>query len=386
MAEEQQVSSCKVSAKKPSKARGKPKPKQFRWETGMVENLIKCLQAYKSEMEYKNVDFDGDRPAQYTWVRQEMAKLYPLWLYDEDTSIFGPVFLSPPNIPFSTMCKEEKEEYTKQNQAENELTKKGYSRIREKIKDIRQNFSQAVTNGRRSGSGKIVFEFYDELVVIWGGSAATKPLEFGVISDNFQGAEQESEDNTLVNSVVVEDDNVNEQTTLNEHDMADLDLDIGQPDGNIHDVIKAAEVAQKRKISNQIPHLIDNKRKHLEKALSAAQRDKLLLNEAKEDSTFRKNLAEATRQSTESFAIALKDVSTSIMNVGNGISRSMEMMSQAIMAQVMSNSQPRGPFNQNLFYQHGEMSHPPPVFQTHNGMYPHNPPCPSNSNIEPNNE
>ena len=74
------------------------------------------------------------------------------------------------------------------------------------------------------------------------------------------------------------------------------------------------------------------------------------------------------------------------MNVGNGISRSMEMMSQAIMAQVMSNSQPRGPFNQNLFYQHGEMSHPPPVFQTHNGMYPHNPPCPSYSNIEPNNE
>jgi hypothetical protein len=73
-----------------------------------------------------------------------------------------------------------------------------------------------VTNGRRSGSGKIVFEFYDELVVIWGGSAATKPLEFGVISDNFQGAEQESEDNTLglVNSVVVEveDDNVTEQT------------------------------------------------------------------------------------------------------------------------------------------------------------------------------
>ncbi|CAB4021414.1 Hypothetical predicted protein, partial [Paramuricea clavata] len=115
--------------------------------------------------------------------------------------------------------------------------------------------------------------------------------------------------------------------------MADLDLDIDQPDDNIHDVIKAAEVAQKRKISNQIPHLIDNKRKHLEKALSAAQRDKLLLNEAKEDSTFRKNLAEATRQSTESFAITLKDVSTSIMNVGNGISRSMEMMSQAIMAQ-----------------------------------------------------
>ncbi|CAB4014619.1 Hypothetical predicted protein, partial [Paramuricea clavata] len=87
-------------------------------------------------------------------------------------------------------------------------------------------------NGRRSGCGKIVFEFYDELVVIWGGSAATKPLEFGVILDNFQCAEQESEDNTLKNSVVVEveDDKVIKQTTLNVHDMADFDLDIDQPD------------------------------------------------------------------------------------------------------------------------------------------------------------
>lgn len=31
------------------------------------------------------------------------------------------------------MSKEEKEEYTKQNKAENELIKKGYSRIKEKI-------------------------------------------------------------------------------------------------------------------------------------------------------------------------------------------------------------------------------------------------------------
>ena len=125
---------------------------------------------------------------------------------------------------------------------------------------------------------------------------------------------------------------INEQTNLDQNDLADLDLDVPV---TMSDVIEAAKVVQKRKI-NQIPHLIDNKRKHLEKTLSAAQRDKLLLNEAREDSTFCKNLAEATRQSTESFSNALKDVSNSIMQVGNGISRSMEMISQAIMAHVMA--------------------------------------------------
>ena len=47
------------------------------------------------------------------------------------------------------------------------------------MKDIRQNFSKAVTTGTRSGSRKIIYEFFDKLVTIWGGSN-TKPLQFGV--------------------------------------------------------------------------------------------------------------------------------------------------------------------------------------------------------------
>ena len=37
-------------------------------------------------------------------------------------------------------------------------------------------------SGSRSGSGKIVFEYYDNLVLIWGGSANSKPLPFGISS------------------------------------------------------------------------------------------------------------------------------------------------------------------------------------------------------------
>ena len=45
--------------------------------------------------------------------------------------------------------------------------------------------------GTRTGSGKIVFEHYDKLVQIWGGSASTEPLSFGVDADSFS-EEQES--------------------------------------------------------------------------------------------------------------------------------------------------------------------------------------------------
>ena len=65
------------------------------------------------------------------------------------------------------------------------MIRKGHVRIEEKIKDIRQNFSKAVVAGTRSGSGKIVFERYDKLVQIWGGSASTEPLSFEVDVDSF---------------------------------------------------------------------------------------------------------------------------------------------------------------------------------------------------------
>ena len=49
-----------------------------------------------------------------------------------------------------------------------ELMIRGRNRIIEKVEDIRQNFSKAVTAGTRSRSGKIVYEFVDKLVTIWG--------------------------------------------------------------------------------------------------------------------------------------------------------------------------------------------------------------------------
>ena len=53
----------------------KLKRKNFRWSNEMVENLINYLSSYKS-MEYRSLDFDADKPAQYKHLRKEMAKIY----------------------------------------------------------------------------------------------------------------------------------------------------------------------------------------------------------------------------------------------------------------------------------------------------------------------
>ena len=71
----------------------KSKRRQFRWTPEMIENLIDSLQSYKSCMLFKNFDFDADKSAQYSAIREAMADLY---LY-VDVTLFGQVEI--PSLP-----------------------------------------------------------------------------------------------------------------------------------------------------------------------------------------------------------------------------------------------------------------------------------------------
>ena len=85
----------------------------------------------------------------------------------------------------------------------------------------------------------------------------------------------------------------------------------------------------------------------MQKTMSAAQRDQLLLNKAKEDSQFRKDFAAAMRESTNSFSKALDGMSNSMVQIGAGICKFLEVMAHAMM----------NPTNQNFFYQNQPAQH-----------------------------
>ena len=110
-----------------------------------------------------------------------MAKLYA----DEDESLLGPVSQDLPlsDNEFDEMSDEEKAQVKKEQDCVKSCITKGYNRNVEKVKEIRQSFSKAAVSGTRSGCGKIVFEFYEKLVTIWGGSANTEPMSFGISSE-----------------------------------------------------------------------------------------------------------------------------------------------------------------------------------------------------------
>ena len=47
----------------------------------MVENLIESKKSFKASMTFKNFDFDADKAAQYSAVRETMAAIY----FDDET-------------------------------------------------------------------------------------------------------------------------------------------------------------------------------------------------------------------------------------------------------------------------------------------------------------
>ena len=135
---------------------------RFRWSTDKIDALFECLKNIKTCYEFKGLDFESDLDKLYTEVRSLMAEKY-------DRNDFGPVITTEIGEDLST------EELAKQKAAvaeEKKLIKIGYQRIKQKIKDLRQDYSNAVTVGRRSGSGKLVEDNWEILKNIWGGSPA----------------------------------------------------------------------------------------------------------------------------------------------------------------------------------------------------------------------
>ena len=121
------------------------------------------------------------------------------------------------------------------------------------MKDIRQNFAKAVTSGTRSVSGKIVFEFYDELVRIWGGYPSTEPLAFGTDAESAIHEQTASQNATQIPTM---------QPTGNQPCLDNLETETSSDKGHTN--------IMKRKVQSQVFKLIDNKRKHLEKTLSSS--------------------------------------------------------------------------------------------------------------------
>ena len=272
----------------------------------MVENFTESIKSFKASMTFKNLDFDADKAAQYLAVRETMAAIY----CDNET-LFGPT--EAPNWPenFGQLSHEDQVTVKKEIKIQKELIVKGKRRTQEKTKEIKQSFSKAVVSGSRSGSDKLVFEHYEKLVSIWGGSANIEPLSFGISSGELDDKHQE-----FSADLDIQEDNNNKHIDNNQ-DESDSEPDVDT--GNSLQTSTPANTGKPKVGGSIVPRLIDNKRKHLERNLSAAQRDQLFMKEMKNDAEFRKDLLQIVRESNDCFSNSVKEISKSMSDLSKGL-------------------------------------------------------------------
>ena len=177
----------------------------FQMDDDKLTNLIKCLQEFKSSMEFRNCDSNSDKVKLNESVRKGLAEIY-----EDKTEAFGPVLVSEnPCRDLDDINEIDLRKYQVKVMTEKEQIKRRHSRIQEIVKNFRQKFSEAVTTGRRSGSGQIAIDYYDELVKIWGGSPVSEPLSYGtnttcfndhMNADNFSDNTSSSSSHSLSNN------------------------------------------------------------------------------------------------------------------------------------------------------------------------------------------
>lgn len=181
-----------IGESKSARKVSKKTPKVISWSPERVELLLKYLKEYKVTCDFNGKEFEQDLSAMYTEIRRCLAVDF----CDE----FGPESPTEPEKPLKDMTCEEYQGYKKRLDKKQGLTKKGYDRVKEKIRNVRQDFRAAVNKGTRSGSGRIVQENYELLSEIWGGSPATTSLSFGIdggtigVDDDTSGMNDEGMD------------------------------------------------------------------------------------------------------------------------------------------------------------------------------------------------
>ena len=125
----------------------------------MVDNLVKSLSNIKSQYELKGLNFESDYVALYTEAREAMAALY-----DEEN--FGPQKLAEMGN------KADPNKYRALIIDQRKNMKTGSKRVKQKAYNIQQEYRIPVTQGTRSGSSGVVCENWEQLNILWGGSAA----------------------------------------------------------------------------------------------------------------------------------------------------------------------------------------------------------------------
>ena len=139
----------------------------------MVDALLYNMEKYKAAKSYERTDFEANVVTFYSYW-------WKWWHQCFLATDFGPMQVTVKTTEGMTW--KDLLEYERKIEVTEKQIKDGYNRIKSKVKQLSWGYKNAVHSGSKSGSGRIIVEYFDILKEIWGKSLAVTVLSSAIAS------------------------------------------------------------------------------------------------------------------------------------------------------------------------------------------------------------
>ena len=252
---------------------------RWKWDSDKTEKFLEAAVAFKRQMLGEGMEWDSYKVVMREHNRFGMANEYP--------NDFGKPAVTEPNKDIEDMTKEKYQKYAQAQKAGKESIRLGYSRISNKLKSLTQSYVKDCRDGLRSGAGQLTSQFWHGCHELWGGSAGTEPLEFGL----------ETQGQTLDESQFGTDQDISYNCDENDLDEQDSQSTIG------------TNMETKKRKSTK--HFVDNKREICHKGLTQKARQEILLQHSQKQLDVQEKMLEAINKKDEHLRVAIKSMADS---------------------------------------------------------------------------
>ena len=239
----------------------------FTWSDDELQLLLEVILHFKSDKAGQGYDWESVK-TKYCDIRDIFIERYPKDGNNEQFSHKDPI-----------------KSFTKE-------------RLIAKVKALRTKFKVALDSGRRSGGGRVVAQFYELCAKIWGGSPAAESFPGGIETSGTSSSSTLPSDQT--------------PATPTGHE-ADIETAGEWSETSSTQIGPDDQGLPKRSL---IEHLKDSRNAKLRKPIPV---EKQMLQIAKDDMTFKKQMLDEMKEVNKSHAAQMNVLTNSLVNLTNAL-------------------------------------------------------------------
>ena len=299
---------------------------RWTWDQEKTDAFLVELKNYKRQKLGEGFEWDSDKVAMLESVRKNLGERW--------TDDFGKSDASVTEKPIQDMTKEEYQKYTVNLKKEKEAIAIGYRRVSNKYKTLKRTYVKDSKDGLRSGAGQLTKKYWHECHELWGGSAGTEPLGFGLESNNTlemvdnSGELIDVEADAPKDNPEDEDSDFIASTCTNDTDSVndgDHSRSVSPASASISCSEDEMKVTRKRKMK-PVKTLIDDKRQKLQKRLTQEGKQDIILQHSQKQLDLQQTLIEELSKKDEGLESAMKSMAESAALLNKTLAEGLQFM------------------------------------------------------------